>query len=212
MLSLWLKSVFDGRNSSDRCFLPLALGGEMNSFWLSKTTKHGRVGQNANCQGFRTVADWIDKQYLPRNRSRLKAAHSYLTGELQGLDVPYVDRPAAMFVWADLRKVGQGGWDFSSYLTERCHTLCFCFGSTSRSPRLRTSCVFGGISSNTRWFWAAVRPSPAPCRAGSASSSLIRTTALGSVSDAQILDSALWYLLLVFFTDWLLYFLRHEEN
>lgn len=67
------------------------------------------LDEKANCQGFRTVADWIDKQYLPGNRSRLKAAHSYLTGELQGLDVPYVDRPAAMFVWADLRKVGQGG-------------------------------------------------------------------------------------------------------
>uniref|UniRef100_H3D3P3 1-aminocyclopropane-1-carboxylate synthase homolog (Arabidopsis)(non-functional) n=1 Tax=Tetraodon nigroviridis TaxID=99883 RepID=H3D3P3_TETNG len=48
--------------------------------------------------------DWIDKQYLPGNRSRLKAAHRYLTGELQGLDIPYVDSPAAMFVWADLRK------------------------------------------------------------------------------------------------------------
>lgn len=81
----------------------------MNCFWFSETTKYGTAGQNANCQGFRTVADWIDKQYLLENRSRLKAAHSYLTGELQGLDIPYVDRPAAMFIWADLRKVGQGG-------------------------------------------------------------------------------------------------------
>ncbi|XP_056909084.1 1-aminocyclopropane-1-carboxylate synthase-like protein 1 [Takifugu flavidus] len=48
--------------------------------------------------------EWIDTQYLPRNRSRLKAAHSYVTGELRGLDVPYLDRSAAMFVWADLRK------------------------------------------------------------------------------------------------------------
>lgn len=90
-------------------FHSLSGGGGMNCFWLSETTKHGTAGQNANCQGFRTVADWIDKQYLPGNRSRLKAAHSYLTGELQGLDVPYVDRPAAMFVWVDLRKVGHGG-------------------------------------------------------------------------------------------------------
>lgn len=81
----------------------------MNCYWLSETTKHGTAGQNANYQGFRTVADWIDTQYLPGNRSRLKAAHSYLTGELHSLDVPYVDRPAAMFVWADLRKVGRGG-------------------------------------------------------------------------------------------------------
>lgn len=90
-------------------FHALSVVGRMNCFWRSETTKHGNAGQNANCQSFGTVADWIDKQFLPGNRSRLKAAHSYLTGELQGLEVPYLDRPAAIFVWADLRKVGQGG-------------------------------------------------------------------------------------------------------
>lgn len=49
--------------------------------------------------------DWISKDFLPENRCRLKAAHSYLTGELQGMGIPYLDRPAALYVWADLRKV-----------------------------------------------------------------------------------------------------------
>ncbi|XP_035521222.1 1-aminocyclopropane-1-carboxylate synthase-like protein 1 [Morone saxatilis] len=48
--------------------------------------------------------EWISKEYLPENRCRLKAAHSYLTGELQDMGVPYLDRPAALYVWADLRK------------------------------------------------------------------------------------------------------------
>lgn len=93
--------------------------GGLNCFWLSERKKHETAGRNINCQCFCTVADWIDTQYLPQNRSRLKAAHSYVTGELRSLDVPYLDRPAAMFVWADLRKVGQSCGDFSSHLPER---------------------------------------------------------------------------------------------
>lgn len=49
--------------------------------------------------------DWIDKEFLPENKRRLKAAHSFLKGELQSLGIPYLERPAALFVWADLRKV-----------------------------------------------------------------------------------------------------------
>lgn len=48
--------------------------------------------------------DWISEDFLPENRRRLKAAHSYMTGELQSMGVPYLDRPAALYVWADLRK------------------------------------------------------------------------------------------------------------
>ncbi|XP_068612971.1 1-aminocyclopropane-1-carboxylate synthase-like protein 1 isoform X2 [Brachionichthys hirsutus] len=48
--------------------------------------------------------EWIDKVFLPENRSRLKAAHSYLTGELKSMGVPFLNRPAALYVWADLRK------------------------------------------------------------------------------------------------------------
>lgn len=86
------------------------------------------LDKNSNCQSSCTVAEWIDTEFLPRNRSRLKAAHSYVTGELQGLDVPYLDRPAAMFVWADLREVGVSGGDFRSYPAERRRTpvsLCW---------------------------------------------------------------------------------------
>ncbi|XP_019935005.2 1-aminocyclopropane-1-carboxylate synthase-like protein 1 isoform X2 [Paralichthys olivaceus] len=48
--------------------------------------------------------EWIDEEFLPANRSRLKAAHSYVTGELKSLSIPYLDRPATLYIWADLRK------------------------------------------------------------------------------------------------------------
>ncbi|XP_072291273.1 1-aminocyclopropane-1-carboxylate synthase-like protein 1 [Eucyclogobius newberryi] len=48
--------------------------------------------------------EWIDTEFLPENRSRLKSAHSFLTYELQSLGIPFLDWPAALFVWADLRK------------------------------------------------------------------------------------------------------------
>ncbi|XP_029992952.1 1-aminocyclopropane-1-carboxylate synthase-like protein 1 [Sphaeramia orbicularis] len=48
--------------------------------------------------------EWISVEFLPENRSRLKTAHSYLTQELRAMGIPYLDRPAALYVWADLRK------------------------------------------------------------------------------------------------------------
>ncbi|XP_028263486.1 1-aminocyclopropane-1-carboxylate synthase-like protein 1 [Parambassis ranga] len=48
--------------------------------------------------------EWINKEFLPENRCRLKAAHSCLTRELIILGIPFLDRPAALYVWADLRK------------------------------------------------------------------------------------------------------------
>uniref|UniRef100_A0A7N6BKH0 Aminotransferase class I/classII domain-containing protein n=1 Tax=Anabas testudineus TaxID=64144 RepID=A0A7N6BKH0_ANATE len=48
--------------------------------------------------------EWINEEFLPENRSRLKASYSYLTGELQSMGIPYLDRPTALYVWADLRK------------------------------------------------------------------------------------------------------------
>lgn len=51
------------------------------------------------------VVEWINEEFLPENRSRLKAAHSFLKGELQSMDIPFLDRPAALYIWADLRKV-----------------------------------------------------------------------------------------------------------
>uniref|UniRef100_A0A3B5MUW7 1-aminocyclopropane-1-carboxylate synthase homolog (Arabidopsis)(non-functional) n=1 Tax=Xiphophorus couchianus TaxID=32473 RepID=A0A3B5MUW7_9TELE len=48
--------------------------------------------------------DWINNEFLPENRRRLKNAHSLLTRELQSLGIPFLDRPAALYVWADLRK------------------------------------------------------------------------------------------------------------
>ncbi|KAM9754984.1 1-aminocyclopropane-1-carboxylate synthase-like protein 1 isoform 1-T2 [Menidia menidia] len=48
--------------------------------------------------------EWISNEFLPENRRRLKAAHSYMTAELRTLGIPFLDRPAALYVWADLRK------------------------------------------------------------------------------------------------------------
>lgn len=48
--------------------------------------------------------EWINKEFLPENRSRLKRAHSFLTNELRSLGIPFLDRPATLFVWADLRQ------------------------------------------------------------------------------------------------------------
>ncbi|KAK9516887.1 hypothetical protein VZT92_024795 [Zoarces viviparus] len=48
--------------------------------------------------------EWIGGVFLPENRRRLKAAHSYLTGELQSMGVPCLERPATLYLWADLRE------------------------------------------------------------------------------------------------------------
>lgn len=48
--------------------------------------------------------DWVDKEFLPENRRRLKAAHSYIKDELRSLGIPYLDWPATLYIWIDLRK------------------------------------------------------------------------------------------------------------
>uniref|UniRef100_A0A672FTT9 1-aminocyclopropane-1-carboxylate synthase-like protein 1 n=1 Tax=Salarias fasciatus TaxID=181472 RepID=A0A672FTT9_SALFA len=48
--------------------------------------------------------DWISEDFLPVNRRRLKAAHSYVTGELLSMGISYLNSPAAMYLWADFRK------------------------------------------------------------------------------------------------------------
>uniref|UniRef100_A0AAV2L478 1-aminocyclopropane-1-carboxylate synthase-like protein 1 n=1 Tax=Knipowitschia caucasica TaxID=637954 RepID=A0AAV2L478_KNICA len=66
---------------------------------------HGIPGQTQH-QVAQLLRDreWINNKFLPENRSRLKSAHSFLTNELKRLGIPFLDRPAALFVWADLRK------------------------------------------------------------------------------------------------------------
>uniref|UniRef100_A0A5F8GJ39 Aminotransferase class I/classII large domain-containing protein n=1 Tax=Monodelphis domestica TaxID=13616 RepID=A0A5F8GJ39_MONDO len=48
--------------------------------------------------------DWIDQVYLPTNRLRLKAAHTYVTDELKTLGIPFLNRNSGLYVWIDLRK------------------------------------------------------------------------------------------------------------
>ncbi|KAM8968323.1 1-aminocyclopropane-1-carboxylate synthase-like protein 1 isoform 2-T2 [Sarcophilus harrisii] len=48
--------------------------------------------------------DWINQVYLSENHSRLRAAHAYVTEELETLGVPFLRTKAGFFVWIDLRK------------------------------------------------------------------------------------------------------------
>jgi len=48
--------------------------------------------------------DWINQVYLPENHARLKAAHTYVAGELRALGIPFLSRGAGFFIWVDLRK------------------------------------------------------------------------------------------------------------
>ncbi|KAF6101847.1 1-aminocyclopropane-1-carboxylate synthase-like protein (inactive) [Phyllostomus discolor] len=48
--------------------------------------------------------DWINQVYLPQNHARLKAAHTYVAGELRALGIPFLNRGAGFFIWADFRK------------------------------------------------------------------------------------------------------------
>lgn len=54
-----------------------------------------------------TQTDWISQVYLPENHARLKAAHTYVSGELRDLGIPFLSRGAGFFIWVDLRKVTQ---------------------------------------------------------------------------------------------------------
>lgn len=56
-----------------------------------------------------TQTDWINQVYLPENHARLKAAHTYVTGELRALGIPFLSGGAGFFIWVDLRKVMQVG-------------------------------------------------------------------------------------------------------
>ncbi|XP_061678495.1 1-aminocyclopropane-1-carboxylate synthase-like protein 1 isoform X3 [Syngnathoides biaculeatus] len=81
---------------------------------ISGTTQH-QVAQLLQDQ------EWISKKFLPENRRRLKAAHRYLTDELQTMDIHYLDRPAALYVWADFRKFLRA----PSFEEELCMWRCF---------------------------------------------------------------------------------------
>ncbi|XP_036924982.1 1-aminocyclopropane-1-carboxylate synthase-like protein 1 [Sturnira hondurensis] len=48
--------------------------------------------------------DWINQVYLPQNHAQLKAAHTYVAGELRALGIPFLNRGAGFFIWADFRK------------------------------------------------------------------------------------------------------------
>ncbi|XP_075998578.1 1-aminocyclopropane-1-carboxylate synthase-like protein 1 [Genypterus blacodes] len=86
--------------------------------------------------------EWMCEEFMPENRRRLKAAHSHLTGELQSLGVPYMDRPATLFVWVDLRKYLRE----PSFQEELCLWKCFL------RHRVVLSCGQAFSCSTPGWF------------------------------------------------------------
>uniref|UniRef100_A0A8C1MVJ9 Aminotransferase class I/classII large domain-containing protein n=1 Tax=Cyprinus carpio TaxID=7962 RepID=A0A8C1MVJ9_CYPCA len=48
--------------------------------------------------------DWLNSEFLPENRHRLREAHSFMIEELKKLDIPFLHRSAGFFIWADLSK------------------------------------------------------------------------------------------------------------
>ncbi|XP_072905730.1 1-aminocyclopropane-1-carboxylate synthase-like protein 1 [Hemitrygon akajei] len=48
--------------------------------------------------------DWFNNVFLPMNRTRLKAAHKFMTNELIAMDIPFLNRRAGHYIWADFRK------------------------------------------------------------------------------------------------------------
>lgn len=58
-----------------------------------------------------TCLDWINKVYLPTNRSRLWDAHAYVTEQLRQLEQQYNfkiifhNRCSGLYMWINLKKV-----------------------------------------------------------------------------------------------------------
>ncbi|KAM5224272.1 putative inactive 1-aminocyclopropane-1-carboxylate synthase-like protein 2 isoform 2-T2 [Hipposideros larvatus] len=48
--------------------------------------------------------EWIDKVYLPTNRSRLQAVHRYVTSNLKALKIPFLNRGSGLYIWINLKK------------------------------------------------------------------------------------------------------------
>ncbi|XP_072448334.1 1-aminocyclopropane-1-carboxylate synthase-like protein 1 isoform X1 [Chiloscyllium punctatum] len=48
--------------------------------------------------------DWISQVFLPTNRARLKTAHKCVANELRAMGIPFLNRHAGLYIWADFRK------------------------------------------------------------------------------------------------------------
>uniref|UniRef100_A0A673M0I0 1-aminocyclopropane-1-carboxylate synthase-like protein 1 n=1 Tax=Sinocyclocheilus rhinocerous TaxID=307959 RepID=A0A673M0I0_9TELE len=86
---IYMLSVF---NETDTFRSVLSLDGMINS------QQHLTEGD------FLLFPDWLNSEFLPENRQRLREAHSFMTEELKKLDIPFLHRSAGFFIWADLSK------------------------------------------------------------------------------------------------------------
>ncbi|XP_067850114.1 1-aminocyclopropane-1-carboxylate synthase-like protein 1 isoform X1 [Heptranchias perlo] len=48
--------------------------------------------------------DWINQVFLSTNRARLKTAHKCIANELTAMGIPFLNRHAGLYIWADFRK------------------------------------------------------------------------------------------------------------
>lgn len=61
------------------------------------------IAQYKLCQLLRDK-EWIDKVFLPTNRSRMRAAHRYVTNELKALKIPFLSHGSGLYIWINLKK------------------------------------------------------------------------------------------------------------
>ncbi|KAK2501080.1 hypothetical protein MC885_004577 [Smutsia gigantea] len=47
---------------------------------------------------------WTDKVYLPTDRSRLQAAHKYITNKLKAWKIPFLSCGSGFYIWINLKK------------------------------------------------------------------------------------------------------------
>lgn len=86
--------------------------------------------------------DWLNSEFLPENKRRLKEAHKYLTEELKKLDIPFLHRGAGFFIWADLSKFLKE----KTFAEELCVWRCFL------KHRLLLSCGQAFSCASPGWF------------------------------------------------------------
>ena len=57
---------------------------------------------------FMLFTDFLDNIYFPTYHRRLRESHKAVTDQLIALGIPYLHRPAGLFLWADLSQVRGG--------------------------------------------------------------------------------------------------------
>ena len=51
------------------------------------------------------TSEFLNNVYFPTYHQRLRETHKIVTDKLKELGIPYLHRPAGLYVWADMSKV-----------------------------------------------------------------------------------------------------------